>query len=94
LKPYILDTDHVSLHQRQDQALVRRLASIPPGQVFTTAITFEEQLRGWLAVIKKAQTPERLVQAYASLRRMLDYFCRINVLDYTGVSHLSNGDSG
>jgi tRNA(fMet)-specific endonuclease VapC len=43
----ILDSDHVSRHQRRQPAVVHRLASVPPDHVFVTIVTVEEQLRGW-----------------------------------------------
>src|SRR5262249_34683397 len=51
--------------------------------VFVTIVTVEEQLRGWLAVIHRASTPERLIAAYASLHRAVTYFARVNLLDYS-----------
>ena len=80
---YLLDSDHVSLHQRRHPALVHRLASVPPDDVFVTIVTVEEQLRGWLAVIRRASTPERLIAAYASLHRTVTYFVQVNLLDYS-----------
>jgi tRNA(fMet)-specific endonuclease VapC len=79
---YILDSDHISLHQRQHLAIVQRLAEKPPTQVFVTIVTVEEQLRGWLAVIRRSSTPERLIAAYTSLHRTVIYFARVNILDY------------
>jgi tRNA(fMet)-specific endonuclease VapC len=79
---HILDSDHVSLHQRRHPAVVHRLASIPPEHVFVTIVTVEEQLRGWLAVLRRASTAERLIAAYASLHRAVSYFAQINLLDY------------
>ena len=79
---YLLDSDHVSLHQRRHPAVVHHLASVPPDHVFVTIVTVEEQLRGWLAVIRRASTPERLIAAYASLHRAVTYFVQVNLLDY------------
>ncbi len=79
---YILDSDHGSLHQRQHRMVVQRLAATPPDQVFVTIVTVEAQLRGWLAVSRRASTPERLMTAYASLQHAVSYFARINILDY------------
>jgi tRNA(fMet)-specific endonuclease VapC len=46
--PYLLDTDVVSatLRPRPDLSVIRRLASIPPGEVFTSAVTFGELVFG------------------------------------------------
>ena len=79
---YVLDSDHVSLHQRQNPAVIQHLRTVPPKEVFVSVVTVEEQCRGWLSLIRRAQTPERLIAAYASLHHAVDYFARINVLDY------------
>jgi tRNA(fMet)-specific endonuclease VapC len=80
---YILDSDHVTLHQRREPAVVRRLAGVPSNQVSVPIVTVEEQMRGWLAVIRRAPTPERLVAAYASLHRAVTYFAQVHILDYS-----------
>ena len=46
-------------------------------------MTVEEQLRGWLALIRRAPTPERLIAAYTSLHRAVVYCARVNILDYS-----------
>ena len=49
----VLDTDHLSVLERSDQpgslALRTRLAHLPPSEVVTTIINYEEQMRGWMA---------------------------------------------
>jgi tRNA(fMet)-specific endonuclease VapC len=63
---YILDTDHLSVIDRggeQAKGLLQRLASIDPTQVATSIISYEEQMRGWLSYIAKAQTLEKQVEA-------------------------------
>jgi hypothetical protein len=48
----ILDTDHISALQYRDAskafALQARLETLSPDEIATTAITIEEQTRGWL----------------------------------------------
>jgi tRNA(fMet)-specific endonuclease VapC len=80
---YILDSDRVTLHQRRHPVVVQRLAGVPSARVFVPIVTVEEQLRGWLALIRRAPTPERLIAAYASLQRAVVYFARVNILDYS-----------
>ena len=73
----ILDTDCVSLLERdnEDTAVLRKhLAAVPPHEVVTTIITFEEQMRGWLAFLAKAKTLENQVSAYNKLSRFLDNY--------------------
>lgn len=79
---YVLDTDHVTLYQRNDPRVLARIASVSYNDLAVTLITAEEQLRGWLKLIRRASNRERLVMSYARLRKALDYFCRIRVLDF------------
>lgn len=79
---YVLDTDHVTLYQRNDPRVLARIAKMSYNDLAVTLITAEEQLRGWLKLIRRASSRERLVMAYARLRKALDYFCRIRVLDF------------
>jgi tRNA(fMet)-specific endonuclease VapC len=64
----------------------QHLLAIPPDQVFVSIVTVEEQLRGWLALIRRAQVPEGLISAYASLHRAVVYFATVNILDYGEVA--------
>ena len=81
----ILDTDHLSILDRDTIEafnLGRRLASVPPEEVAVTIITYEEQMHGWFAVIAQAKTTPRQVEAYRKLRRFINQFSRINLIDY------------
>jgi len=80
---YILDSDHVTLQQRRHPVVVQRLADVSSAHVFVSIVTVEEQLRGWLALIRRAPAPERLIAAYASLHRAVGYFAQVNILDYS-----------
>ena len=88
---YILDSDHVTLHQRQQPIVVQHLAGVLSAHVFVPIVTVEEQLRGWLALIRRAPTPERRIAAYTSLHRAVVYFTRINILAYseTAANHFA-----
>lgn len=56
---YLLDTDHVSLHERGHPALLDRLASLPPQRLAVSVITLEEMLRGRLAIVARRTGGER-----------------------------------
>ncbi len=46
---YILDTDHLSLIQRNGQErkrILTRLAAVEEGEIVVTVITYQEQVRG------------------------------------------------
>jgi tRNA(fMet)-specific endonuclease VapC len=79
---YLLDTDHVSLDQRGHQWVMTHIASAGPTQVATTMITVEEQLRGWLAVLRTAKTREARCAAYMRLHATIEYFASSTLVDY------------
>jgi tRNA(fMet)-specific endonuclease VapC len=88
---YVLDSDHVSLHQCKIKPSPSIWASSYRVKVSVTIVAVEEQLRGWLALIRRAETRERLISAYASLHRTVAYFAEVNILDCGEVaaSHLA-----
>jgi tRNA(fMet)-specific endonuclease VapC len=90
---YILDTDHLSLIQRngkEGKKILARLAILDNPEVAVTVITYEEQVRGRLSFLSKAKTIDRQVLAYQGLEQLvLDYqsivivpFNRIAVLEH------------
>lgn len=84
--PFVLDTDHVTLLQRGDRDVVERFLQIPEETVSTSIITYEEQLRGRLSVVRRANTPARLAAGYQRLREMQEFFCAIRILDFDDVA--------
>ena len=68
----ILDTDHLTVIQRRAEPaysrLRARLSKLPPSTVQTTIISFEEQMRGWLAVISRVRNQSKEVVAYQRLQ--------------------------
>lgn len=86
---YILDTDHLSVLDRGGaaaQGLFQRLATANPTQVATSIISYEEQTRGWLSTLAKAQTIEQQVDAYKKLKRQLMNYCAIPILEFDEVA--------
>ena len=81
----VLDTDHMSLLEwgsKGSGALRERLADIAPDQVATTIISYEEQMRGWMAYIARAKSMTQQLEAYQRLRRHLENYRQIPVLDF------------
>ncbi len=70
---YILDTDHLSLIQRNGQEgkrILGRLAAVQASEVAVTVITYEEQVRGRLSVISRAKSPDEQALAYQGLHQL------------------------
>ena len=81
----VLDTDHLSALEwrgtNESRRLRNRLDDAPEPQV-TTIVTYEEQCRGWLAYIKRADSVEQEIDAYQRLANHLKFFLNVTVLDY------------
>jgi len=81
----ILDTDCISLLERKSGVefyrLTERFGEFQPGEI-TTIITFEEQMRGWMAYLAKADSVEKQIIAYEKLNRFLDNYRYIPVIKF------------
>jgi tRNA(fMet)-specific endonuclease VapC len=82
----ILDTDHLSVLERREQPalgrLLNRLANLPPSEVATTVISYEEQMRGWMAYLAQARSMVQQIAAYSRLLSHLENYRRIPVLGF------------
>jgi tRNA(fMet)-specific endonuclease VapC len=81
----VLDTDHMSLLEwggKDSTSLRERLADIDQTEVATTIISYEEQMRGWMAYIARGKSTAQQLDAYQRLRRHLDNYRQIPVLDF------------
>jgi len=82
----ILDTDCLSLLERQTGTAYLRLQSkldeFPDGEIATTIVTFEEQMRGWISYLNKMGSMDQQVFAYETLRRYFDYFKTLTIVDF------------
>lgn len=82
---YILDTDHLSLIQRNGQEcrrILARLATAEAAEVAVTIITYEEQVRGRLSVISRAKTLDEQLLAYQGLQQLSDNYRSIVVIPF------------
>jgi tRNA(fMet)-specific endonuclease VapC len=81
----VLDTDHMGLLEWGSDAGARlreRLANCEESDVATTIISYEEQVRGWMAYIARARSLEKQVEAYRRPRNHLENYRQIPVLDF------------
>lgn len=79
---FVLDTDHITLLQRGHPQVAAHLSLIDDEALATTIITYEEQLRGRLAVVRQYEGTPQLSMAYIRLREMQQFFCAIRLLDF------------
>jgi tRNA(fMet)-specific endonuclease VapC len=82
----ILDTDLVSLLQAEESktktALLARLRRLDPSAVVTTIITYEEQMRGWMAYKARAKGATQEAAAYSKLKKHIENYRTIVVVDF------------
>ncbi len=81
----VLDTDVLTLLQRQQGERYDRLAAriaASRDEVYVTIVSFEEQMRGWLAACAKARTPERYATEAGRLQELLTDFGNRAVLPF------------
>jgi tRNA(fMet)-specific endonuclease VapC len=82
----ILDTDHLSILQWQEQPacerLLARLDQLAADEIATTIVSFHEQVQGWLAFLGRARKPAQVVLAYAKLEALWRSFLKMNVLSF------------
>ena len=75
----LLDTDHINVLQSmgpQAAALSKNIAASVDPDFATTAITIEEQMRGWLALIHRSNDVYVQIPAYQRLVGLFDFFGR------------------
>ena len=74
----LLDTDHLSILQWQEQLardrLLDRLDRLPADDIATSIVSFHEQVQGALAYLKRARRPEQIVTAYVKLETIWRWF--------------------
>lgn len=85
----VLDTDVLSILQlgfgTGYTRLVERLAAAESEMIGVAIITFEEQMRGWLAVLSRAAAQQTQIRAYAKLQSLLDDYLGRPILATTPV---------
>lgn len=74
----ILDTDHIVVLKYAQGAdfttLTTNMAASLDQHFVTTAISLEEQMRGWLALIHRCHDVRGQVSSYARLNDLVDFF--------------------
>jgi tRNA(fMet)-specific endonuclease VapC len=83
---YLLDSDHLSILQRQRgpefEALAKRCSNLKDENFFVSIISFHEQFNGWIKYIAQARDSASLVPGYTELEKVVDNFARAQVLGF------------
>lgn len=82
----LLETDHLSVLKYSGSErcirLTARLAMVRDEVIGTTIITFEEQMRGWIASIAKERQVRRQVGPYRELLGLFEFFSQYEILPF------------
>jgi tRNA(fMet)-specific endonuclease VapC len=81
----LLDTDHINVLQSmgpQVAVLSANMTASPDQDFATTAITIEEQMRGWLALIHRSSDVHLQIPAYERLVGLFDFFARWSIAPF------------
>lgn len=81
----VLDTDHVTEYQRGKSVAAQRLkqrldSATEPFS--TTIITVEENMRGWMAAIRRSNDPRVQIDGYTRFQRLFNFYATWNILEW------------
>ena len=86
----LLDTDHISVLQHPDSppaaVLSARLQDSVDRDIVTTAVTMEEQMRGWLALLNRHRGVRQQADFYEYLIDMVRFFNDWSLLGFDELS--------
>lgn len=85
---FLLDTDHITLYREGNLHVQQRVGLRAAAEFGVTIVSFEEQVKGWLAFIHRAQTPIKVVWGYQSLQDTLSFFAKQQVLPFDEMAAL------
>ena len=81
---YLLDTDHLSILQRERgpefAVLSKRMATHDPGELALSVVSFHEQILGCHTYLSRAKAQADLVRGYGMLARVIRDFSESPVL--------------
>ena len=83
MRLFVLDSDSLSLFQSGNANIAARVERCGPGEVATTVISIDEQLRGWFSLVRKAKKASQVAFAYARLARSVSHLSQMRILTYT-----------
>jgi tRNA(fMet)-specific endonuclease VapC len=82
----VLDTDHLSVLQRpqstQFRVLVETMELCGDQRFATTVVSLEEQMRGWLAVIRRKQNVHDQDLYYTRLIGIVEFFSHWHIVTF------------
>lgn len=79
----VLDTDVLTLFQRGDPGVVRRVQALPIREIAVCIISVEEELTGWYSRLRRARRRDELAEIYNRMTRAVRFLARLQILSFT-----------
>lgn len=79
----VLDTDVLTLFQRGDPVVVRRVQALPLPQLAVAIISVEEELTGWYTRLRRARKRDQLAAIYQRLTSAVRFLARFQILTFS-----------
>lgn len=87
---YLLDTDHITILQRQHHPefgrLKQRLSQHPPSDFYYSVVSFHEQTLGANAYVNRARTSHGVLDGYELFRLIIEDYSKAQILPYDQAS--------
>ena len=80
---FVLDTDILTLYDRGDATVIRRIDARSPTELAISIMSVDEQLTGWYTLTRQSRRPEQIARAYACLGDTVVRLARWRILPYT-----------
>jgi len=80
---FLLDTDTISLLQRNDETVQAFLERFPTDELGVSVISYQEQVQGRLAWLAKARTPAEQERAYQLLADLPVFFAEFPIANFS-----------
>ncbi len=81
----ILDTNPISILERrggETSRLIAYLDTWAAEEIYVTVISYEEQVRGWLATLGSVRDSAAQVMPYTRLLTQLENYCNLQILPF------------
>jgi tRNA(fMet)-specific endonuclease VapC len=86
----LLDTDHLSVLRDQrhhrNANLIARLQACGDPDIFPTVVSLEEQMRGWLAELKRRRQIQDQVAVYLKLTELVEFYNQWRIVSFEAPS--------
>ena len=85
---YLLDTDHITLLARsgvEGERIRQRIVNAPEGEVRVSIVSYEEQMRGWLAQLNKISAVDQQAIYYKRLEANLRFYNQMPLVSFEDI---------